>query len=112
MIINFWQNILSPHQSASLRALADAGRSVNLIAEQETLPERKMMGWGRPDFGRCNVLVAPRPQEITALLQRTPGAVNIVSGSRCARPAPLFFENVFRDTCRLACWSNPLTHAV
>ncbi len=87
MIINFWQNILSPHQSAALRALADLGHHINLIVDQETLPERQRMGWVRPNFGDANLVIAPGPAASTALLEQMTGACNIVSGIRGTRLA-------------------------
>lgn len=84
MILNFWQNILSPHQSAYLRALAENGNEVHLIAEQSTLPERRAMGWERPNFGDARLTVAPDPATITAIIDdgAARGAYHIVSGLR------------------------------
>jgi len=89
VILNFWQNIPSPHQSACLRALAAQGHTVHLVVDQDELPARRAMGWGRPDFGETRLIVAPDSAAITRLLDETAphGAVNIISGLRSARVA-------------------------
>ena len=89
MIIHFWQNILSPHQSAYLRALAEMGHEVHLIVEQPTLPERDAMGWDHPDFGHTRITVAPDEATIAAILDdgAVRGAYHVVSGPRGTRLA-------------------------
>lgn len=84
MIINCWQNILSPHQSAYLRALAEFGHDVHLFVEQEELLERRAMGWPRPDFGHVRISVAPSDAEVMVAIDRglETGACHIVSGIR------------------------------
>lgn len=84
VIINFWQNILSPHQSSSLRALAEMGHEIHLIAEQAVLPERRAMGWDLPNFGRTRITIAPDQAMIAAILDEGEalGACHVVSGLR------------------------------
>lgn len=80
----FWQNILSPHQSATLRALAEIGHTVSLIVEQSALPERHALGWVPPNFGPVHITVSPDQATITAMLEdgAVHGAYHVVSGLR------------------------------
>lgn len=53
MRVQFYQNIASPHQVATLRALAKReGVEVSLAVENEQEERRQRMGWVVPDFGQ------------------------------------------------------------
>lgn len=55
--IVFWQNILSIHQSAFVRALADWPGIRVTFAYEEDLPEsRKAMGWTIPNYGAAQLV--------------------------------------------------------
>jgi glycosyltransferase involved in cell wall biosynthesis len=59
MRIVFWQDFLSFHQSAYIRALAEMEHTVTLVVHKDILPHRKPMGWSVPDYGQTTVVVAP-----------------------------------------------------
>ena len=48
MRIVFWDNCLSPHRSAMVRALAQAGHETELIASEKMIADRLRQGWRRP----------------------------------------------------------------
>jgi glycosyltransferase involved in cell wall biosynthesis len=64
----FWQNILSIHQSALIRNLAEK-HDVTLVCEEGVPQERIKQGWINPDFGNANVIVNPTEEEINNLLE-------------------------------------------
>ena len=83
MRVVFWQNILSPHQSAAIRALAAMESEVVVVASEAMLSERKQIGWSVPDFGRANLVVAPAPEQIRSLItQDLNSTVHIIAGAR------------------------------
>lgn len=79
MNIIFYQNILSMHQSAYIRALANKVEKVILVVEKEMLDERKKQKWGIPDFGKTEIIIAPNESQID-YLANIPDAVHIFSG--------------------------------
>lgn len=60
MNVIFYQNILSMHQSAYIRALADKAERVVLVVDKEMLDERKKQKWSIPDFGKTEIIIAPK----------------------------------------------------
>lgn len=63
--IIFWQNIPSIHQSALIRSLSnDNNYQVSLICERNITPERRALGWQMPNYGRCEIVIAPEKQAI------------------------------------------------
>jgi glycosyltransferase involved in cell wall biosynthesis len=83
MSVFFWQNILSPHQSAAIRALAGIESEVVVVATSDLTPDRKRMGWGVPDFGPARLVVSPDVEQVDALIrQAPPESVHIVAGAR------------------------------
>jgi len=51
----FWQNILSIHQSAFIRSLAERN-DVTIIVEKDIDNNRKKSGWTIPDFGNAKII--------------------------------------------------------
>jgi len=84
MKIIFWQNILSPHQSAYIRALANKKNiEVTLIVEKDISRWRKDMGGSIPNFGNAKILIRPEKAEIFQILKETEhDSVHIFSGIR------------------------------
>jgi len=80
--IIFWQGILSIHQSALLRNVANMPEfDVMLVVEQEADPERLAMGWHRPDFGNCKIIIQPSDRLIVNLIEQDiKETVHIFSG--------------------------------
>ncbi len=83
MHLVFWQNILSPHQSAFLRALAAAGHEVTIITVESMTDDRRTLGWQVPDMGLCKVIVAPSVEQTRHLVNASPPeTVHIMAGAR------------------------------
>lgn len=74
----FWQNIVSIHQSAFIKALSQQ-HIVTLVAEQGLDSQRMMEKWDIPTMGEAKILVKPFAYEIEALLS-IKDAVNVFSG--------------------------------
>lgn len=84
MQIVFWQNMLSYHQSAYIRALSNKKNIRVMLIVQEDIPEwRKGMGWNVPDFGNAKILIRPHNLEILGVLKQSEDvSVHIFSGIR------------------------------
>ena len=94
----FYQNILSMHQSAFLRALADcADMDVCLVVADEAELGRDKQGWLRPDFGKCRIIMSPNEQELQDLVVQR-DAVHIFTGM-CAFP---MVERAFKLSCSIS----------
>ncbi len=84
MRIIFWENTLSPHESAYIRALANKENiEVALIVEKDISRHRKNMGWDIPNLGNVKVLIHPGRSEIFHILKKAEyESVHIFSGIR------------------------------
>jgi glycosyltransferase involved in cell wall biosynthesis len=82
--IVFWQDILSPHMSAWIRALASVtGVRVTLVAESKISARRESMGWSVPDYGRSAVIVCRDLKAVADLIRdASDDDVHVVSGMR------------------------------
>jgi glycosyltransferase involved in cell wall biosynthesis len=81
MNLVFWQNMLSIHQSAYIRALADMGHNVTMVAEREVLLARRELGWDAPSFGEAQVLIAPDEKTVSELVcESGKDTVHVIGG--------------------------------
>lgn len=105
MKIIFWQNILSIHQSAFIRTVAEKNE-VTLVVEEEINKERIKHGWIIPDFGNTKIIIIPNSEKVDLLLN-SEGAYHVFSG---INSFPLIF-NVFKTAvkrkCRILIQSEP-----
>jgi glycosyltransferase involved in cell wall biosynthesis len=85
--IVFWQNMLSFHQSAHIRALAATpGCEVTWVVQEIAPPERVALGWPVPDAGRARVVVNPDDAAVGDLArERQDDSVHVFSGHRACR---------------------------
>ena len=74
----FYQNILSIHQSAFIRHLAEK-HQVTLVVEEALNKEREKDGWINPDFGNTEIIIKPTSSEIDRLISFK-DALHIFSG--------------------------------
>lgn len=63
----FWQNVISIHQSAFIKALAKE-HDVTLVAEEEITDQRRADGWSVPNMGEAKIILNPDDAAINALL--------------------------------------------
>jgi glycosyltransferase involved in cell wall biosynthesis len=84
MRLVFWQNMLSHHQSAHIRALASRPSvDVTIVGLAAMTPERQALGWSVPNFGNAAVVEAPAAEEIPQLVSgAAPEAIHLVAGWR------------------------------
>lgn len=66
----FWQNVISIHQSAFIKALS-AGCDVTLIVEDTLDQQRRNEKWQVPSMGDAKVVIAPNNAEIAEMLKQT-----------------------------------------
>ena len=59
----FWQNIVSPHQAGFMRAFADRGHDVTVVAAERMSAGRQRLGWEPPDLGTARLIVGPSSGE-------------------------------------------------
>ena len=95
MRVVFWQNMLSIHQSAYLKALCDIGFNVTLVAEIDQLPGRRLQGWPIPDLGTVEVIVSPEKQQIRQIVDGSSSdTIHVVGGYRGYRLEDLHLNDV------------------
>lgn len=63
----FWQNVLSIHQSALIKALSKE-HDVILVVEKAIANHRLKEGWGMPSMGEATIIVAPNNDRIEEIL--------------------------------------------
>lgn len=98
MNIVFWQNILSPHQSAFMRALAGRGHDVTVIAHERMSPQRRQLGWESPDLGQASVKVGMSLSDARRFIRESPDdAIHCIGGARVST-----FGKCVADECRVA----------
>jgi len=105
MTVVLWHNILSLHQAAFVRALAERRRTI-LAAERQLdedwLHERKKV----PDMGRAEIIIAPERRQIDELA-RLPGAVHFVCGLDFAFRRERLLERLSAVGARVLCYVEP-----
>lgn len=65
----FWQNVVSIHQSAFIKALSE-DNDVTLVAQEEVDSLRSKEGWTVPSMGSARVIVNPDAKMMADLLER------------------------------------------
>lgn len=75
----FWQNMLSIHQSALIKALARE-HDVLLAVQTDFEGERRASGWTVPDMGNARVLLSPDARTVEETVRAHPAAVHVFSG--------------------------------
>jgi glycosyltransferase involved in cell wall biosynthesis len=103
--IFFWQNILSIHQSAFLRNLAEI-HNVILVVETSITKERFQQGWTNPDFGKVSIIVSPDKKQINKLLEKK-DAIHIFSGIRAFKLPSEVFELAVKKKLFIGIFSEP-----
>ena len=79
----FWQNIISPHQTPFLRALAENGHEVTVIASEVMTADRLALGWHTPDLGRAKIIIDPDKNGVRQIVSGSPvEAVHVLAGAR------------------------------
>lgn len=95
MTLVFWQNMVSIHQSALLKHLAQDNRVI-LVAAQSFEQNRKDSGWSLPDMGATEIVTAPEADTINRYLFGLTDAIHIFSGITAY---PLVYS-AFKEACK------------
>ena len=83
MNLVFWHNLISPHQAPYMRALAENGHDILLVASEDISPHRRQMGWAVPDLGSAQVVLDPDPGKVDEIVRNsTPDAIHFIAGAR------------------------------
>ena len=65
----FWQSMVSQHQAALVRELANLpGYDVHYVAAEAMDEARARMGWVKPDLGHAKLAIAPNKSKIAKLV--------------------------------------------
>lgn len=99
----FWQNIPSPHQAASLLALAEMGHKVTLVVDCMESPERKAMGWSRPDLTGVKLMESKELDIHSFIYKQNPDVVHVISGLRGCETGMLVASTCAKHGRRLGC---------
>lgn len=83
MHIVFWQNIISPHQAGFMRALAERGHDVTVVARERMSAGRQRLGWEPPHLGSAHVVIGPSPADVSHIVRAGPAdAIHCIAGAR------------------------------
>lgn len=86
MVFVFWQNIISPHQAGFMRALAERGHDVTVVARQTMSVGRQRLGWEPPHLGPARVVIGPGVADMRRLIHEGPAeAIHLIAGARVDR---------------------------
>ncbi|MFC4426957.1 glycosyltransferase [Deinococcus navajonensis] len=100
----FWQNIVSPHQSALLQALArhpDVDE-VHLIAAEAMTSERQRLGWEVPEMPGVTLTVAPSQDGVAQLASSSAAdVIHVFSGVGGPAQFRTAFDTLARRGARL-----------
>lgn len=102
----FWQNIISIHQSAFLRNLAEYHKVI-LVFEKEVSSDRQLQGWSLPDMGKVIFINAPNKDHILSILQKEKKAWHIFSGFGDIKTIFDAFKIAIKLKCKIAIMAEP-----
>lgn len=74
----FWQNVISIHQSAFIKALSEHHDVILVVAEKLTL-NRSNDGWSIPNMGNVEIIVSPNEEQLSSIMA-IPHSFHIFSG--------------------------------
>ena len=107
MKIRFWQNIVSPHQTAVFGALSRmADVEVTLIVERPTSPEGRRLGWAVDSDSGFDIVPDMRPERVDRLL-RSPADVDVFTAPWGYRGVRSAFRRALAAGCRIGMMSEP-----
>lgn len=100
-----WQNVLSIHQSAFVKALASK-HDVTLVVAEQLTGDRVADGWKVPDMGNARVVVAPDGDELERLANQ-PDSVQVFSGIDAYPMVYAAFRKAVAGVNRIAVMMEP-----
>jgi glycosyltransferase involved in cell wall biosynthesis len=95
--LTFWTNIVSPHQAAYIRELANVHR-VTIVADKRITADRVALGWDTPDCGRAEVVIEPNRASALKLAHAGDRSVHLLSGYRGCTLSGFVLREAVPDT--------------
>lgn len=105
MKLYFWQNVISIHQSAFLKALS-AEHEVHLMVSEEISPTRIKQGWSVPEIGNIEIIISPDNRTIVSALN-TKDALHIFSGIDAFPMVFKAFKLAIANKCKISVMAEP-----
>lgn len=102
----FWQNMLSIHQSALIKALA-RDHDVLLAVQTDFEGERRASGWTVPDMGNARILLSPTPREAEETVRAHPAAIHVFSGINTYPMVYAAFKQAVRSGLKIMVYAEP-----
>lgn len=102
----FWQNMLSIHQSALIKALARE-HDVLLAVQTDFEGERRASGWTVPDMGNARILLSPTPREAEETVRAHPAAIHVFSGINTYPMVYAAFKQAVRSGLKIMVYAEP-----
>lgn len=102
----FWQNMLSIHQSALIKALARK-HDVLLAVQTDFEGERRASGWTVPDMGNARILLSPSPREAEETVRAHPAAIHVFSGISTYPMVYAAFKQAVRSGLNTMVYAEP-----
>lgn len=73
-----------------MRALAERGHSVTVVAQEKMSPARQRLGWDPPSLGPATLIVGPTPADIRQIVHEGPGdTIHCIAGARVSHQGTL-----------------------
>lgn len=104
MDIIFWQNTISIHQSAFIRALSQFAHVI-LVVEKRINEERVKEGWNIPRLNIA-IIISPTKKEIVRLIKKKE-TYHIFSGIDFNQMVYTAFKLAIRNQCRISVMMEP-----
>lgn len=101
----FWQNVMSIHQSAFIKALS-RDNDVTLVAEEEVDALRTKEGWKVPSMGDAKVVVNPDENTINKLLNQE-NAEHVFSGINAFPMVYRVFKESIKRGHKISVFAEP-----
>ncbi|MBT8786836.1 hypothetical protein HHJ03_12830, partial [Akkermansia muciniphila] len=102
----FWQNMISIHQSALIKALARE-HGVLLAVQTDFEGERESSGWTVPDMGNARILISPDARTVEETLRAHPAAVHVFSGISTYPMVYAAFKQAVRRGLKTMVYAEP-----
>lgn len=106
MKIIIWQNIISIHQSAFIKALSNVC-DVTLIVEKAISNSRKQNGWSQPNMGKAKILISPQLYEINRIITENKNEIHFISGINWVFRKEKLMKILIQHKCKIICYSEP-----
>lgn len=105
MTFIFWQNVISIHQSAFIKALSER-HPVVLVVERALGVDRVKEGWSVPNMGNATVIIAPDILKINELIE-TKDCHHIFSGIDAFPMVYTAFKKAVNRKIQLSVFAEP-----